>query len=106
MPTGLEFLEPTLNALELERIDYLQITYAITVAQQHHPPLETGRPALVTHLQGLDLAERVKRTLLNAYADNHTISLVRASDRFGDYGVDSNESVMRALYKLQAIPEG
>ena len=79
MLTGLEFLEPTINALKLEEIDNLQITYAITVAQQYHPPLETGRSALVTHLQGQNLATRVKGTLLNAYADNHPINLVQAA---------------------------
>ena len=79
MLTGLEFLKPTVDALKLEGIDNLQITYAVTVAQQYHPPLETGRPALVTHLQSQDLATRVKRTLLNAYADNHSISLVQAA---------------------------
>jgi len=79
MLTGFEFLEPTLNALKVEGTDNLQICYAITVARQYHPPLETGRPALVTHLQGQDLAARVMGTLLNAYADDHAISLVQAA---------------------------
>jgi tetrapyrrole methylase family protein/MazG family protein len=79
MLTSLEFLEPTLKALKVDRVDNLQISYAITVARQYHPPLETGRPALVTHLQGQDLAGRVMDTLLNAYASDHPISLVQAA---------------------------
>lgn len=79
MLTGFEFLEPTLKALKVDRVDNLQICYAITVADQYHPPLETGRPALVTHLQGHDLAGRVMTTLLNAYAADHAISLVQGA---------------------------
>jgi tetrapyrrole methylase family protein/MazG family protein len=79
MLTGFEFLEPTLTALKLDRVDDLQISYAITVARQYHPPLETGRPALVTHLQGQDLAGQVMDTLLNAYTADHPISLVQAA---------------------------
>ena len=78
MLTGFEFLEPTLKALNVDRVDNLQICYAITVAGQYHPSLETGRPALVTHLQGHNLAGRVMATLLNAYAADHAISLVQA----------------------------
>ena len=76
---SLSFLEPSLTALKLETIDNLQIVYANTVAQHYHPPLETGRPALVTHLQSRELAMRVKRTLLNAYPDEFAITLVQAA---------------------------
>jgi tetrapyrrole methylase family protein/MazG family protein len=79
MLPGLSYLEPTLTALKLDTIDNLQIAYAITVAQHYHPPLETGRPALVTHLQGQALAMQVKRTLLNAYPDEFGVTLVRAA---------------------------
>ena len=37
MLTGLEFLEPTLAALNLDRVENLQISYAASVAQQYHP---------------------------------------------------------------------
>ncbi|MEW5959482.1 MAG: nucleoside triphosphate pyrophosphohydrolase [Chloroflexota bacterium] len=79
MLTGLNFLEPTLTALKLYNMDSLQIVYAAQVAHQHHPPLETGRAALVTHLADQELAGRVKRTLLNAYADDLTVTLVTAA---------------------------
>lgn len=79
MLVRLDFLEPILNSLNLDSVDNLQLVYAVTVAQHHHPPLETGRPALVTHLQGQTLATRLKRTLLNAYPDQHPVRLVQAA---------------------------
>ncbi len=79
MSSSLEFLEATLNSLKLDSVDNLQLVYAVTVAQHHHPPLETGRPALITHLQGQALAARLKDTLLNAYPDQHPVRLVQAA---------------------------
>lgn len=79
MSSSVEFLEPILKSLSLDTIDNLQLVYALTVAQQYHPPLETGRPALITHLQGQALAARLKDTLLNAYSDRHPVSLVQAA---------------------------
>ena len=80
MLPGLKFLEPTLSALKLGIIiDNLQIVYAAQVAQLYHPPLETGRPALVTHLSDQQLAAQVKRTLLNAYPGELAVTLVTAA---------------------------
>lgn len=79
MLPGLSFLEPTLIALNLETIDSLQIVYAAQLAQRYHPPLETGRPALLTHLAGQTLAAEVKQTLLNAYPENLKVTLVYAA---------------------------
>jgi len=79
MLPGLSFLEPTLTALKLETIDALQIVYAAQLARLYHPPLETGRPALVTHLAGKTLAAQVKQTLLNAYPENLNVTLVYAA---------------------------
>lgn len=75
---GLSFLEPTLTALNLDMLN-LQIADAVELAQRHHPPLESDRPALITHLHHQNLAGQVKRTLLNAYADSFVITLVQAA---------------------------
>jgi tetrapyrrole methylase family protein/MazG family protein len=76
---GLSFIEPTLAALNLDVLDNLQIADAVEISQLHHPPLETDRPALVTHLCHQPLAAQLKQTLLNAYADNLLITLVQAA---------------------------
>jgi tetrapyrrole methylase family protein/MazG family protein len=79
MLSGLNFLTPTLTALHLETADPLQVVYATTVAGMHHPPLEPGRPALITHLATAELAGQVQAVLLNAYADAHPARLVQAA---------------------------
>jgi tetrapyrrole methylase family protein/MazG family protein len=78
MPAGLDFLTPTLTALKLDNIDNLQISYAETVGQTHHPPLEPGRPTLIPWLNSPELARRVQRSLLNAYPGQTTVTLVQA----------------------------
>jgi tetrapyrrole methylase family protein/MazG family protein len=80
MLPGLNFLESTLAALDLAAADNLQLVYAATVAQQYHPLLEPGRPALVTHLADQPLAAQVKQTLLNAYAPDLGVTLVDAPE--------------------------
>lgn len=76
MLSGLKFLEPVLAALQIDLPDTLQLVYAPTLAQHYHPPLEPGRPALVTHLSGQTLAQQVKTTLLNAYPADMAVRLV------------------------------
>lgn len=76
---GLSVLEATLTALNLTPRHKLQITTAAELAPRHHPPLAPDQPALVTGLANQNVAAQVKHTLLNAYAGNFTVTLVRAA---------------------------
>jgi tetrapyrrole methylase family protein/MazG family protein len=76
---GLSFLEPTLTALNLNMLDNLQIADATEIASGYHPLLEPDRPALIAHLSSQQIAAQVKRTLLNAYRGDVTVTLVQAA---------------------------
>lgn len=74
---GLSLVEAAATAVKLETLRKLQITSADEVAHLHHPPLAPDQPALVTGLSSQALAGRVKQVLLNAYAENFTVTLVQ-----------------------------
>jgi tetrapyrrole methylase family protein/MazG family protein len=76
---GLSFLEPTLSLLQLDGLAGLQLADATDLAMAHHPALDPGRPALVAQLWGRRLAGEVKLTLMNAYPDEHAVTLVRGA---------------------------
>jgi tetrapyrrole methylase family protein/MazG family protein len=76
---GLSFIEPVLSALQLDGLANLQLADATDLAAAHHPPLDPDRPALVGQLYSLRLAGEVKLTLMNAYPDDHLVTLVRAA---------------------------
>jgi len=76
---GVSFLEPTLAALGLDALDGLQVADALEVAGGHHPPLATDRPALLGQLYSPAVAADVKLTLMNAYPDDHPVTLVHAA---------------------------
>jgi tetrapyrrole methylase family protein/MazG family protein len=76
---GVSFLEPTLAALGLDALDGLQVADALDVAAGHHPPLATDRPALLGQLYSAAVAADVKLTLMNAYPDDHPVTLVHAA---------------------------
>lgn len=77
---GLSFFDAACIALNLDRPDTLQLADAAAVAALHHPPLETGRPALITGLVGRNLAAQLTQTLLNAYADDVSLSLIQFTE--------------------------
>ncbi len=76
---GLSFVEPVLDALELDGLDGLQIVDAIDVAARHHPPLDPDRPALLAQLYSRRLASDLKLTLMNQYPAEHVVRLVHAA---------------------------
>jgi tetrapyrrole methylase family protein/MazG family protein len=76
---GLSFLEPTLSLLQLDGLAGLQLADATDLAVAHHPALDPGRPALIAQLWGRRLAGEVKLTLMNAYPDEHLVTLVRGA---------------------------
>ncbi len=76
---GLSFIEPVLRLLGIDGLQGLQLADATEVAGAHHPPLDPDRPALIGQLYGQRLASEVKLTLMNAYADDHPITLAQAA---------------------------
>jgi tetrapyrrole methylase family protein/MazG family protein len=76
---GLSFVEPVLSLLEIDGLDGLQLADATDLATAHHPALDPDRPALIGQLYGQRLASQVKLTLMNAYPDEHPVTLVRAA---------------------------
>ncbi len=73
---GVSFLEPTFAALTVDPIDGVQIIDAMSLAQAHHPPGATEQGLLVVQLFSRELASDVKLTLMNAYPDDHPLTLV------------------------------
>ena len=76
---GLSFVEPVLSFLGLDALSGLQLVDATDLAICHHPPLDPDRPALVGQVYGSRLASEVKLTLMNAYPDDHLVTLVHAA---------------------------
>ncbi|GAB4549253.1 MAG: nucleoside triphosphate pyrophosphohydrolase [Anaerolineae bacterium] len=95
---GLSFIEPTLAVLGIDALDGLQIADADQLAAMHHPPLEPDRPALVAQLYNRRQAAQVKLTLMNAYPDQHPVTLVRAA------GTDKEQVLTCPLYELDRQP--
>ncbi len=79
MVDGLSFVEPVLSLLRLDGLEGLQLADATELASGQHPLLDPDRPALIGQLYGRRLAGDVKLTLMNAYPDDHPITLVRAA---------------------------
>ena len=76
---GLSFVEPVLSFLQIDGLAGLQLADATELATAHHPPFDPDRPALVGQLYGRRLSSEVKLTLMNSYADDHLVTLVRAA---------------------------
>jgi tetrapyrrole methylase family protein/MazG family protein len=91
---GPSFIEPTLTLLEIDAMAGLQLADATDLAAAHHPALDPDRPALIGQLYGQQLASDVKLTLMNAYPDDHPVTLVRAA------GTGESCKITVPLYEL------
>jgi tetrapyrrole methylase family protein/MazG family protein len=76
---GVSFIEPSLSLLGIDGLADLQLADATGMAAAHHPRLDPDRPALVGQLYGQRMASDVKLTLMNAYPDDHPVTLVQAA---------------------------
>ena len=76
---GASFVEPSFGAVQVDPMDGGQVMDAMILAQRHHPPLEMGQPALLGQLYARWLASDVKLTLMNAYPDDHPVTLIHAA---------------------------
>lgn len=95
---GLSFIEPVLTLLGIDGLAGLQLADATELAMAHHPPLDPDRPALIGQLYGQRLASEVKLTLMNAYPDDHPVTLVWAA------GAVEAETTTLPLYELDRTP--
>lgn len=73
---GISFVEAVFGAVGVDIMDGGQVTDAMLLAQQHHPRLDVGLPLLVGQLYSRGVASDVKLTLMNAYPDDHPVTLV------------------------------
>ncbi len=96
---GLSFVEPVLDLLGLDALAGLQLADATNLAAAHHPPLDPDRPALIGQLYSRRLASEVKLTLLNAYSEEHPVTLLRAA------GSGEASRVTVPLYELDRRDE-
>lgn len=95
---GLSFIEPVMTALGIDALDGLQIADADRLAVLHHPLLNPDQPVLVAQLYNRRQAAQVKLTLMNAYPDDHPLSLVRAA------GTDKEQLITCRLFELDRQP--
>ena len=73
---AVSFLEPTFAALGEDPIRGVQVVDAQTLAQEYHPRGSQGMGLLVPQLYSRLLAGDVKLTLMNAYPDDHPVTLI------------------------------
>lgn len=76
---GLSFIEPSFAAVGVDPMDGGQVIDAMMVAQQHHPMVDVNLPLLLAQVYARWLASDVKLTLLNAYPDDHAVTIVQAA---------------------------
>nr|NIV37032.1 nucleoside triphosphate pyrophosphohydrolase [Anaerolineae bacterium] len=91
---GLSFVEPVLSVLGIDGLGGLQLSDATDLAATHHPHLDPDRPALIGQLYGQRLASGVKLTLMNAYPEDWTVTLVKAA------GIEGSAALAMPLYEL------
>lgn len=76
---GMSFLEPVFSLLEVDPLDGLQISDAVTLASRLHPGLNPDTPALIGQLYSRTVASDLKLTLMNLYPDDHPVTLIQGA---------------------------
>ncbi|MBN1287004.1 MAG: nucleoside triphosphate pyrophosphohydrolase [Anaerolineae bacterium] len=76
---GLSFIEPVLDALNLDGLGGLQVLDAVEVAALHHPPINPDAPALLAQLYSQAVASDTKLVLMNQYPEEHPVALVHGA---------------------------
>jgi tetrapyrrole methylase family protein/MazG family protein len=71
------FVEPAFGAVGVDLMDGSQVVDAMLIAREHHPRIEAGLPLLVAQIYARWLASDVKLTLLNAYPDEHPVTILQ-----------------------------
>jgi tetrapyrrole methylase family protein/MazG family protein len=91
---GLSFVEPTLEALELDALEGLQLLDALEVAGYNHPPLNGDLSVLLGQLYSRLVAGAVKLALMTLYPDDHEVALVHGA------GTDNQKVERVPLYLI------
>lgn len=76
---GLSFMEPVFAAVGVDPMDGGQVIDAMILARQHHPMIDVNLPLVLGQLYARWLASDVKLTLLNAYPEEHVVTVVQAA---------------------------
>lgn len=76
---GLSFLEPVFAAVGVDPMDGAQVIDAMILAKQHSPMIDVNLPLVLGQLYARWLASDVKLTLLNAYPEEHVVTVVQAA---------------------------
>ncbi len=98
--SGLSFLEPVLNLLEIDGRDGVQIIDAITAAEQDYPLLSPDRPVILGQVYNQFLASELKLNLSAVYPDEHEVILIHGAgtdaeivEKIPLYEVDRSEHI-------------
>lgn len=98
--SGLSFLEPILNLLEIDGMDGVQILDAISVAEQDYPLLSPDRPVILGQVYNQLLASELKLNLSAVYPDEHEVILIHGAgtdaemvEKIPLYEVDRSEHI-------------
>ena len=73
------FVEPAFAAVGVDPMDGGQVVDAMLLAHMHHPKVEVGLPLLVAQVYARPLASDLKLTLMNAYPDEHPVTVIRGA---------------------------
>lgn len=91
---GMSFVAPCFAAVGVDLLDGSQVVDATLLAREHHPRLDVGLPLLVGQVYARWLASEVKLTLMNAYPDDHPVTLLRS------IGTPQQQSIALPLHAL------
>ena len=76
---GMSFLEPVLNALDLDVFPHSALVDALELDSRHVPPFPPSAPAFIAQIHSRAVASNIKLTLMEVYPDGHPVHLVHAA---------------------------
>ncbi len=76
---GASFIPACFAAAGVDPMDGSQVVDGMLLARQHHPQVEVRLPLLIGQVYARWLASEVKLTLMNAYTDEHPVTVVTAA---------------------------
>jgi tetrapyrrole methylase family protein / MazG family protein len=77
--SGISFIEPMLRHVGIDALDGLQILDGMTIANMHHPQINSAFPAFVGGVYSRAVASDIKLTLMNQYPDHFEVVLVHGA---------------------------
>lgn len=104
---GVSFVEPLLTAVGLDALDGVQLFDALQLIDYLYPPVNSDVPLLVGQVYSRLVASEIKLLLMNAYPDEHPVTLVHAAgepdqivERVPLYAIDRSAAIdhLTSLY--------